>query len=647
MTKDHPNEMINLAPKRLPPIPREEMLQALDLFIECHKQTLDSRDEVRQKDINKWIDESIVLMTPAYSLRDDAIGLTFNSIFTNPAVREYVLDVSFLFFTMWGVPDGILVECCDADAAHALEMVATPSWEETHALGDILVEQQATVGGVPALPHQHHPASTPCDHANSDPKDMIMIERAPDQAETEVVQPSTPNTETRPAVIPDTAKTQEVVEQHDNFEVVSNVAVTLTDTPAVTEDGLRIVPVASTGRGQTSSIVHVDEAATGESAEIASGVSAEVAASPQESVLPIDPSLIGAHDASPRIDPQSATYGTAPAEYQSPMVFIPQLKAVDMSTLPGAEALPTLDNAAPSKQDKGTGLHERREPRAPRGSHPATPEELERLRNFTEVRTENSIRSDNRKRAEQRAQREGGKPQERKPQPPQGKKPQPGQQPRAQQPQQAPKGPVLVRSERTVGYLQAAMRDRDLSLSDGVDHINTTVEAKTELGKMLDTNAFSPFAHPDLGHFNSLSGMWYYVTGAVSDEGFRDLHGSICKRRGESIQVRKVDGIRSIIAEATWFKVMQNKKLRQLMAENVLPYRCYFTRGEGAMRGPRLVDIESWYMPVLQEIGNTMRRFLIEGDENAQPDFGFLQMRDRQDNRHRPHQGGERRDRRA
>lgn len=98
--------MNDSAHKRATPIPHTELLMALELFLECHRQVVAQREEPQKIAIQKWIDQEIVLITPAYSLREDALGHLFNTIFTIPTLREYVLDLSFLFFTLWGVEDG-------------------------------------------------------------------------------------------------------------------------------------------------------------------------------------------------------------------------------------------------------------------------------------------------------------------------------------------------------------------------------------------------------------------------------------------------------------------------------------------------------------------------------------------------------------
>lgn len=443
-----------------------------------------------------------------------------------------------------------------------------------------------------------------------------MIERAHDSLDTDIDQSLSTSTESTPAVTPDSAKTQEVAEQHANFEVVSNVAVAHTDTPDVTEDGIRTTPIPGSAEPVE---VKAERFAT-----------SHVSAYSDEAPQTIDSSLIGAHDASAKIDSFS------------PTLYAPQPVDEDAAALARANALHPEDNRtddvldavaqqrvaqvghAPGVERQQQGKRRDRPNRAaPQGEQrraqlpPASKESLERLKDFGRVRTENSVRNFSKKQAEARDRREQGKnaglPQDKKSQKPQAEA------------RPAPQVPALVRSERTVNFLKEAMSDRDMSLRDGVDHINSSAEGRTKLGRLLDTNAYAPFHHPDLGAFNSLSGLWYFITGVVSDEAFRDLHGTACQRRGSVMEKRHVPGLRGIIAEATFFKVTQHEKLGKLMAANTLPFRCYFMRGEGVSRSPRLQEIEHWYMPVLDEIGRVMREFHNEGKQDATPNFDFLQ----------------------
>lgn len=445
-----------------------------------------------------------------------------------------------------------------------------------------------------------------------------MIDRAQDILDTDNGQSSSTPNEPSPAVNSETTQAP---------EVVSNVGVTLTDTPTVTEDGISAAPAAAELVTKVEPETFADSSVSAYSQE-------EALTAPS-----VNPALIGAHDAHAKVDAHSAT------------LYAPQPPlSEDAAALARAEALHPDDNrpdeeidavaeqrvvtaghgsSLEQQQQRTRDANKRREQRGPKNQPqgqgrqlpPASEESLARLKDFERVRTENSVRNFSKRQAADKAGRQDGK-QGPKSAMPHDKK---TNAPRQPQVPRAPQVPVLVRSERTVNYLKEAMNERDMSQHDGKTHINTSVEAKTAMGRLLETNAFAPFNHPDLGAFNSLSGLWYYLTGAVNDEAFRELSGSACLRRGSRMETRHVPGLRSIIAEATWFKVTQHEKLGKMMAENNLPFRCYFTRGEGLSRGQRLADIEHWYMPVLDEIGRAMRAFHLEGKEDAAPNFDFLQ----------------------
>lgn len=84
---------------------REEFIQAMEHFTECQQMVLKERTEQARLGIQKWIDEAVILKSPVYSLRPDAVKERIESIFTSEDVREFVFDLGFLFFTTWGVPN--------------------------------------------------------------------------------------------------------------------------------------------------------------------------------------------------------------------------------------------------------------------------------------------------------------------------------------------------------------------------------------------------------------------------------------------------------------------------------------------------------------------------------------------------------------
>ncbi len=204
--------------------------------------------------------------------------------------------------------------------------------------------------------------------------------------------------------------------------------------------------------------------------------------------------------------------------------------------------------------------------------------------------------------------------------PPKPKKKKPPRAERPERPLQVPKA-SLTSSERAQGFLRKAMEKRVQEV-DGENIINTSSEAKTELGKLLDMNAFSPFRHPELGKFNSVGGFWFYLAARNPDESFRTLSGDYVRKRGYHVEKRQIEGFRILIAEATWIKVASNDKLMEMMLANTLPYRHYHSVGE--MNIAENTAIGAWFVPVIEEIAATLK-MMKEKQDKYLPDFSFLE----------------------
>lgn len=68
---------------------------------------------------------------------------------------------------------------------------------------------------------------------------------------------------------------------------------------------------------------------------------------------------------------------------------------------------------------------------------------------------------------------------------------------------------------------------------DGIDHLNVYSKAKTKLGRDLSNFAHYPIVHPELGHFASIEGLWYWLT--RQDDRLRELSGFQAKELGKSL----------------------------------------------------------------------------------------------------------------
>lgn len=190
---------------------------------------------------------------------------------------------------------------------------------------------------------------------------------------------------------------------------------------------------------------------------------------------------------------------------------------------------------------------------------------------------------------------------------------------------------LLMPSNRTdKGLLQNlfahAPRQRG-EKEDGIDHINVSEDGVTELGRLLDINAHTPFVHPELNRFASLGGLWLFIRSAQKEDSLRYIWGKNCRSAAKKLQVVNVTGFKTIIAYATWFKVASNPHLVQLIVDSELPFSNYFYFGELKLR--RQTGEAVWYVKILEEIRRTLKlrdaQQPDDGSEPAWPDFSGIE----------------------
>ena len=182
--------------------------------------------------------------------------------------------------------------------------------------------------------------------------------------------------------------------------------------------------------------------------------------------------------------------------------------------------------------------------------------------------------------------------------------------------------PVVNHTERGRQLLATAMDGFRENGTDGVDFINTSGIASTKLGQLLDINSHVPFPMAEAGVFASVGAFWYYIASEAPDESVRNLYGAGCRNARNRLTSRKVEGFNRLIAEATWAKVSSNQELRNYMVSNDLKYNCFFLQQGTDL--PIRSNLEEWYMPILEEIGFTLKQIKKTGDETRTPDFSFL-----------------------
>lgn len=117
--------------------------------------------------------------------------------------------------------------------------------------------------------------------------------------------------------------------------------------------------------------------------------------------------------------------------------------------------------------------------------------------------------------------------------------------------------------------------------TDGVDHINIHLWAKTPLGVMLSSEAECYFNHPTFGPFRSIEGLFHWITHQNVPDTIREAHGTKMAKRFPGYQPRRIGDIRTILIEAHIEKIMQNRSLITMLQNCTLPFTCYYTNSSG------------------------------------------------------------------
>ena len=141
---------------------------------------------------------------------------------------------------------------------------------------------------------------------------------------------------------------------------------------------------------------------------------------------------------------------------------------------------------------------------------------------------------------------------------------------------------------------------------DGIDHINVSNQAKTELGQSLAQDVFIPFLHPVYGKFNTVTGFWYYISSSNRDERCRTMRSSKLRVIFKGQKLPPVKNFKAIILEAYWLKIIQHEAIKKELMESTLPIDCYFFKeGENNRTRPRN---HRWLLQGLNEIRNCLKK---------------------------------------
>lgn len=151
--------------------------------------------------------------------------------------------------------------------------------------------------------------------------------------------------------------------------------------------------------------------------------------------------------------------------------------------------------------------------------------------------------------------------------------------------------------------LQRYLIDRDLDIDpskDGITHINMYSKGITALGKWLSHFTYAPFNHPDLGCFNSIEGLWYYVSTGQKDETLRNMFGYNAKTFGRNLPRVQVEDFEEIIKKGIRAKFEAHPVYKDLFTHSELKLKHYYKYGDS---NAKIYDLShQWYVKFYEEL---------------------------------------------
>lgn len=208
--------------------------------------------------------------------------------------------------------------------------------------------------------------------------------------------------------------------------------------------------------------------------------------------------------------------------------------------------------------------------------------------------------------------------------------------------------------------LQRRRQGAPAPTNDGVDCINVSAAAQTELGKRLRLAEKRMFSYGRLGQFSSLAGLFLMLTENNCQESYSQLHSARASRlmsgmyeyRREYAAVQQLSKqaydsgargyydlrtIYSIMGDALWLVVNQDAELAAALLENHLPLECFVwvkprvneeqAGGEQQPMRARAEVYGKWYLPLLREVVRCLRARLaaaqqgVPGEQLPLPNF--------------------------
>jgi hypothetical protein len=162
---------------------------------------------------------------------------------------------------------------------------------------------------------------------------------------------------------------------------------------------------------------------------------------------------------------------------------------------------------------------------------------------------------------------------------------------------------------------------------EGVDHINISIKSSTKLGRFLSNRFKTPFTHPEFGEFQSVEGLWCYLSYEIPSKGIEDrirrLHFSNTTKFVNNLVKKKTDGFKNHIYETILSKMYTHPEMARELIANKLPLLMYYTNENGVRVN---IGHGDWLIPMFVKIRNQLES--VYGSEATGADEGIKPTND-------------------
>lgn len=143
-----------------------------------------------------------------------------------------------------------------------------------------------------------------------------------------------------------------------------------------------------------------------------------------------------------------------------------------------------------------------------------------------------------------------------------------------------------------------------IPMDENVNHINVSIQSRSDLGKALHPDFNLPWTHPEFGEFLSIRAFWQFILGEKADDRLRTMHSRELKeyaqnRRGMTPR-SQMPNFQALTLIATYYRIQSLPGLKEMLMDSHLGLDSYQPANR---EGPaRRNEFASWFIPGLEII---------------------------------------------